>query len=54
MAELHSMSSAPLPPVTAEGFLADRQKFWGAFTSFTVGGIVSAVVVVLVVLYFIL
>ena len=41
-------------PVTADALLADRQRFWGAFTSFTVGGIVTVVVVVLVVLYFIL
>lgn len=45
---------ATLPPVTADAFLADRQRFWGSFTSFTVGGIVSVIIVVLVTLYFIL
>jgi hypothetical protein len=54
MADHSSTSPSTLPPVTADGLLADRQRFWGAFTNFTVGGIVATVVVVLVVLYFIL
>jgi hypothetical protein len=54
MADLHTTSPSPVPPVTADGLLADRKRFWGAFTNFTMGGIAATVVVVLVVLYFIL
>jgi len=54
MADIHATSTATLPPVTVDGFLADRQRFWAAFTNFTVGGIVATVITVLVVLYFIL
>jgi hypothetical protein len=54
MADHPATSTSPPPPVTADGLLADRQRFWGAFTNFTMGGIVATVVVILVVLYFIL
>jgi hypothetical protein len=50
----YAPSTTPLPPVTADGLLADRQRFWGAFTNFTVGGIIATIIVVLMVLYFIL
>jgi hypothetical protein len=40
--------------VTSDAFLADRRRFWGAFTSFTVGGIIAVIITVLVALYFIL
>lgn len=43
-----------LTPVTADGLLADRRRFWLSFTNFTIGGIVVVALVVLVVLYFIL
>ena len=49
-----STIAAPVPPVTTDAFLLDRQRFWGSFTSFTVAGIVAVIVVVLAVLYFIL
>jgi hypothetical protein len=31
-------------PETQEAFLADRQKFWASFTSFTVGSVIFVVV----------
>ena len=54
MADTYTSSPTTLPPVTADAFLADRQNFWGSFTSFTVGGIVAVVLVTLMVIYFIL
>jgi hypothetical protein len=54
MADTYSQSTKTLSPVTADAFLADRQRFWGTVTSFVVFGIVAVAVVLLVVLYFIL
>ncbi len=54
MADIRTTSAAPAPPVTADGFLADRRRFWGTFTNFTLGGIIATIVIVLMVLYFIL
>jgi hypothetical protein len=54
MADMHATNTAPLSPVTADGFLADRKRFWGTFTNFTLGGIIATILVVLMVLYFIL
>jgi hypothetical protein len=44
-------SPAPTGPTTAEGFLADRMKFWGSFTRFT--SWVAAFLVVLLALLWI-
>jgi hypothetical protein len=44
-------SPAPTGPTTAEGFLADRVRFWGSFTKFTTA--VAAFLVVLLVLLWI-
>ncbi len=54
MANTHTHDTAPLPPVTADAFVADRQRFWVAFNGFTIGGIIAVVLVVLLTLYFIL
>lgn len=48
------VSRNTLSPVTEDGFLADRRRFWGSFTNFTVGGIVAVILAVLLTLYFIL
>jgi hypothetical protein len=32
---MSNSSPAPTGPTTAEGFLADRVRFWGSFTKFT-------------------
>jgi hypothetical protein len=34
-------------PETPEAFLADRQKFWASFTSFTVGTAIFLVVLLI-------
>lgn len=39
-------------PLTEDAFLADRQKFWGSFTGFTVGAVVVLVVLLLGMLVF--
>lgn len=39
-------SSSTLAPVTEEAFLADRQKFFSAFTGFTMGSVIFLVIVV--------
>jgi hypothetical protein len=53
MADMH-VSNAPLPPVTEDALLADRQRFWHSFNNFTVAGIIGVLCVLLLALYFIL
>jgi hypothetical protein len=49
MAQTPSSSTAPL---TEDALIADRQKFWTSFTSFTTGAvIVVAVVLILMALF---
>ncbi len=45
-------SSSPLPPVTEEAFLADRQKFFSAFGSFTTATTAFLAIVVILMAIF--
>jgi hypothetical protein len=51
-------TTAPHPPVTRvetpEAFLADRQRFWGSFTHFTLGVVIAAVVLLVLMALFLL
>jgi hypothetical protein len=45
----------PLRPVeTPEAFLADRQRFWGSFTHFTLGTVISLIVLLVLMAIFLL
>ncbi len=39
-------------PLTEDAFLADRQKFWGSFTSFTAGSVIVMVILLALMAYF--
>ncbi len=42
----------PTGPTTAEGFLADRQRFWTGFTRFTVRAVIAIVVLLVMMAIF--
>jgi hypothetical protein len=51
----HSTTIDHLPPggvETEEAFLADRQRFWGSFTHFTLGCVISIVVLLILMAIF--
>jgi len=53
----HSATASHPPPggvETPEAFLADRQRFWGAFTNFTLGSVISIVVLLILMAIFLL
>ena len=39
-------------PLTEDAFLADRQRFWGGFTSFTLIGVIFMVVLLILMAIF--
>ena len=46
---------SPVRPVeTPEAFLADRQRFWGSFTHFTLGIVISVIVLLVLMAIFLL
>jgi hypothetical protein len=47
-------ATAPLPPVTTEAFLSDRQHFWGSFTHFLAGCVVTVVIILVLMAIFLL
>ncbi len=47
----HAPATTP-PALTEEQILAQKQRFWGAFTSFIVGAIVFLVILLLLMDYF--
>ncbi len=49
MAEI---SRTTQPKLTEEAFLADRQRFWGSFTSFTIGSVIFVVVLLILMAIF--
>ncbi len=51
MAQSPSSSHAP---TTEDAFLADRQKFWSAFTGFTTGSVIFIVVLLVLMAIFLL
>jgi len=51
MAQSPTVSPAP---VTEDAFLADRQKFWSAFTGFTLGSVIFIVVLLVLMAIFLL
>ncbi len=49
MAEITRTTQAPL---TEDAFLADRQRFWASFTSFTTGSVIAVVVLLILMAIF--
>ena len=50
-------SHAARPPMraeTPEAFLADRQRFWGSFTHFTLGSVIFMIVLLVLMAIFLL
>ncbi len=45
-------SSSPLPPVTEEAFMADRQKFYDSFGGFTTGSVIFLAIVMILMAIF--
>ncbi len=45
-------NTTPLPAVTEDAFLADRQAFWGTFTGFTTGAAIAIVVLLVLMVVF--
>ena len=45
-------SSQTAPQLTPDAFLADRMHFWGAFTSFATGAVISIVVLLILMAIF--
>ena len=39
-------------PLTEDAFLADRQRFWGAFTNFTLVSLITVVVILVLMTIF--
>ncbi len=56
MAEHSTLATQPAgnSPETPEAFLADRQRFWNGFTHFTLGSLISVVVVLVLMALFLL
>lgn len=47
------MAQSPSPaPVTEDAFMADRQKFWNGFCSFTTGTVIALVLLLVAMLVF--
>ncbi len=44
----HSMPA----PLTEDAFLADRQRFWGSFTTFTLISLISVVILLILMAIF--
>ncbi|MBV9782382.1 MAG: hypothetical protein JO264_01045 [Acidisphaera sp.] len=42
----HTAATQVAAPVTEEAFLADRQRFWGSFTRFTLYAVIAVIIVV--------
>jgi hypothetical protein len=40
-------TSVPAQPLTAEAFMATREKFWHGFTKFTVNAVIGVVALVI-------
>ncbi len=40
------------PPVSEEAFIADRQKFWGEFTSFTTSSVIGVAILLVLLAIF--
>jgi heme/copper-type cytochrome/quinol oxidase subunit 2 len=49
MAEMPHTTPAPL---TEDAFLADRQRFWGGFTNFTLISLITVVVILVLMTIF--
>ncbi len=45
-------TSAALAPVTEEALLAERQRFWGGFTTATFGAVVFVAIVLILLAIF--
>ena len=44
MSEHSHAAHPPMRAETPEAFLADRQRFWGSFTHFTLGSVIFIIV----------
>jgi hypothetical protein len=49
----HAPSSTPAP-VTEDAFVADRQRFWGGFTTFTLISVITVVAILILMAIFLL